>query len=557
MSRFDPLRARWRRASRSTWLVVAATIALHAFLWPRIFAGARLPHAAYFEAVPLARIFDRRTLLVLLAVHAAWVLAAGRKMSWRRIDPRRRARLLVTGTAAIFALTIATYSYNFYYDQGFLLDRLLVLALGVLVWLHPAWVLPFLVAMLALAHQTLYPLPEAAWAWPDKRLPLDFLVLFVSYLYVRTVTRPRRHVVLVLALALTGAVYSHAAITKLGFGPAPWSWVVDNELSNLVVSSFLTSGWLRPLGEATVLWLAKAADPWDPLLQGLTLVLELAGFAVLLRGRLTRYVLAGFVVMHTGILLASGIFFWKWIVFDLLLLWYFDAVRRDSGPAAVPLRGPYRIDRRLFAPATVALVLLVVAGTRFYFYNVPFAWWDTRLANQVRLQAVTASGERYPIDGRSFAPYDVLFVQSRFYYLVDVPVLAGTFGTCRSYPLFTALERATPEDLPGLRGEYGRVLAVPAVRPVFAAFVRRFVTNAIARRGEGLLLEALAPPFHFQGTPPADAFDFAQPIERVDVVWEETFYDGDEVVPVVRGLVMSIPLAGGAPGGEGDRPPAP
>jgi hypothetical protein len=511
----------------STPFQVALALLAHWYLWPRWPHHCQLPQGSYFAPILVQQIWNHTPLALFLVVNVGLLLVFRRRLAWREIDAGGRTRWLVFAAAAILAWAFSTWDVNLYYDQIHLLDRLLLLGLLALLLVHPLFVVPFLGLLLAFALQLYYPLPEGGWMWPDKRLPLDALILFNAFLLVRIVTRARAHVFPLLVLSLTGASYAHAAIEKLRLGPYLGSWL-SNHTSNITVSAFTNGGWLRGLGEERVVGLARAMSHTDLLMGIGTLLIEASGFLILVSPRATRFVICGFLGLHTMILATTGIFFWKWMLFDLALLWYVSRLRRDDTP--------------LYSRRNTLLVMLVVAATRLYFYNVDYAWFDSKVANFFVMRGIGESGREYRLEPRFFSPYDLIVQQSRFYYLTDRPVLAGTYGTTHDFALLRDLETARVEDLPRLRAEHGRKWANPGWAQSFRDFVQRYTTNAQERGSKHIWLNWLAPPHHFQTTLAPNAYDFQEPLVRVEVDFEEHFFDGQKIVPTVRETVMVIPL---------------
>jgi hypothetical protein len=520
----------------STPFQIALALLAHWYLWPRWLRLCQLPQGSYFAPFLVPQILNHSPLVLFLVVNLGLLLVFRRRLAWREIDSGGRTRWLIFGAAAILAWAFSTYDVNLYFGQVHLLERFLLLGLLALLLVHPLFIVPFLGLLLVLALQLVYPLPEGAWMWPDKRLPLDALILFNAFLLTRIVTRARAHVFPLLVLSLTGASYAHAAIEKLRLGPYLGSWL-SNHTSNIRVSAFTNGGWLRGLGEERVVSLARAMSHTDLLMGIGTLLIEASGFLILVSPRATRFVLCGFLALHVAILATTGIFFWKWMLFDLALLWY---VKRDATSGW-----------QLYSRRNALLVMLVVAGTRLYFYNIDYAWFDSRVANFFVLRGIGASGKEYRLEPRFFSPYDLIAQQSRFYYLTERPVLAGTYGTTHDFALLRDLETARVEDLPRLRAEHGRKWTNAGWARLFGDFVQRFTANAQARGSKHIWLNRLAPPHHFQTTLAPNAYDFQEPLTRVEVDFEEHFFDGQRIVPTVRETEMIIPL----PAGVREKPP--
>jgi hypothetical protein len=175
------------------------------------------------------------------------------------------------------------------------------------------------------------------------------------------------------------------------------------------------------------------------------------------------------------------------------------------------------------------------------FWGVAFAWWDTGFTNRFELTALGPNGERHRLDPRWFAPYDTIFVQSRFYYLTKRAPLTGTFGVVFDDRIERALAEARPSDIDAVRERFA---TLRYYHPVLAGAFVRFVTRIAIRRqrSTGYWPHALAPPFHFQRLEPAGTFEPGMPLRGIEIAYEERFFDGTRFYPGHRAMLQTIPV---------------
>jgi len=522
----------------STAAQVIAVLLLHRFAFSQLFQHAALDMRSYLAPVLALEALRSPALILLISAPSLLVLGAHCHTRWDAIDPQRRARWLIWTVAGIFAWAFSANDVNLFFDQVHGLDRLLLVGLWIGLFFHPVAIVPFLGLLIVIASQQHHPLPEGPWSWPDKRLPLDVLLLFSAYLMLRSVLRERTKSFLLpfLLLCLVGWAYAHAAINKALLGPHWYTWLAYDDLGNLFVASYVNGGWLRGLGDERIIQIAQVFHALRLPLAAVTFLSELSGLALVVRWTITRMLLPTFVLFHLAIAGSSGIFFWKWIVVDLALLWYLRALRGDarrSSVAGASERAAWFGGRR-----TVA-ALAVMLSARFVFPLVPFAWFDTRLINYFETYGVGDSGSRYRIDARFFAPYDIILQQSRHYYVLNEPVLVGTYGTTLDWNVLKALESATPQGLPELRRQFGQRWTSEETASVFYDFVRRYVDNAQRRGGRDSFWTVIAPPYHFRTTLPQDVYRFQEPLKEVAIEFVEFLYDGQRItetrrIPVAR-----------------------
>jgi hypothetical protein len=520
---------------------LALALALYILLVPRLHEGLRLPEVAYGQPVLMWQALTYPPAALLLAVMLAPLLFGWRRLRWESIDPRGHARILVVVAVAVLAWPLSTYGFNAYYGYWHLLDRLVLIALAGLTWSHPAFAMPFLAAWLVIFFQVFHPLPDPGWHWPDKRLPVDVLTLFVVFLYIHILVPTKRHLLGFLVLGVTGATYAQAALNKVLTGPEAWTWLVGNELTNIFVSAHVNGGWLRDLGETGIAtWGARIAV-LTPLMALFTLVVEGGGFLLLFHRRLAQAVIAGFVLLHTGILTLTGIFFWKWIVFDLALLWYVTKTPDASptSPESNVTAGVGGAGSSLFSIRNGILAAAIALAAPVLFNTVPFAWLDSRYVNHFEIWGIAADGSRHRLDPRFFAPYDVVFQQSRFYYLVDGPVLVGTYGTTDRWEVAESLRRSTSGDVREVRAQHGRNFFDERAAARFESFVRRYAEGSRRRPRP---LGAVAAPFHFQTTEHRDTYAHDVELVEVEVTFVEHFFDGATLHEVDAEQVLRVRL---------------
>ena len=276
-----------------------------------------------------------------------------------------------------------------------------------------------------------------------------------------------------------------------------------------------------------------------------TILLELSPLALLLHRRALQWLPLGLIALHLGILAASGIFFWKWIVTLVALIVYSTRLHRDAEKNA----SGESLAKRLFGlrrAHLLAITLPLVLLGDLLFTLVSFAWLDSPVANYFVMRGVGESGATYALPSRFFSPYDLTFHQSRFDYLIDEPVLVGTYGSLANWNLTKQLESANEEDLERLRRDFGQTGRIPALTFYFAHFVARSV--AVAQR-EGAKITwwyGLSPPFHFRTTVPPDSFDFEERLVSVEVTFEEWFWNGTTLrqtrsIPALEVPVPALP----------------
>jgi hypothetical protein len=551
LERPTALRAALERPTISMLLQVGLIVLAHRVFWRAAHDYAILPVERYAEPELIGASLRSSPFAMLLVIITGPLLLRYRRLGWNELDPSKLTRWFMMVPVITLVWLATTYNVNLFHDHAYLSARLLLVVLAVASLLHPLFVAPLSLWVMVVLGQLDGPTAWANWHWADKRLPLDTLFLFTAFLHVRAWSRPHPQLFAFLVLVLTGASYAHAAYGKLSLGP-DWSyWPLNAHFGNLSIGAYLNAKWLGHWTEPEILRLASFLNTVSVPLGVGTILLEAGAVALVWHRRITIPWLLALVSMHLAILLSSGIFFWKWGLQNLALCGYVWLLRKQAGgdSGARQHRALPLIPSRAAIP--MALAVILSAGETFS--PLRFAWFDSPFTNYFEVRAQGQSGRSYTLDPRFFAPYDLLMVQSRFYYAVEQPILAGTFATVQSHALLEKLQAAKLDDLPAIRKRHGRQLTDRWLSVTFLRFLQRSVFNAQRRGSRRYPLDWAAAPFHFRASPSKDAYGFEEPVVELVVRFHEWFYDGHALHHVTDQPLFKIPI----PPADGSEPGTP
>jgi hypothetical protein len=79
----------------------------------------------------------------------------------------------------------------------------------------------------------------------------------------------------------------------------------------------------------------------------------------------------------------------------------------------------------------------------------------------------------------------------------------------------------------------------------FAAFIRNYVANAQKRGTKFIAINKLAPPYHFGKFARKGEYNFQEPLRKVQVYYEEYFFDGENILQLRKAMIMTIPIDNG------------
>lgn len=448
--------------------------------------------------------------------------------AWEKFDESGKLRILVMVLVFIMGWTYSTYEYNFYFDQAHYVERLLLILLIIGSWFSPLLVGPMIVIAYAVSTQMSHP-SIVAYSYADKYVLFEILLLFALYAYIRPLTGTKYSPFIFVSLCIVGAFYYYPGEKKIAISTETISWVMDNDLHNLFLSSYI-NGWLSFLPISTALQITHIIQAINVPLQVITVIIEVAGlFIVLFKRRFAMLVLLGAVCLHTGIFFTSGIFFWKWITLDLALFWFLWRSRDDIA------------IQQIFQPLYGILAIFII-GYANLFGAIRLGWWDGPVNNYFDFEVVDIQGNVFEFPRYYMQPYDLSFTQSRLNYLVDDNLLANTYGTLHNSQMYSRLREEGYESIPDIKATLGRSKFHQVDIERITAFIEPYFENYNKHLDDWFILSTIRPPAHINTIPREGVYNNKYPIDIVRVWFTETYFDGSQVLTLQHQVVLEIEI---------------
>lgn len=265
-------------------------------------------------------------------------------------------------------------------------------------------------------------------------LPVVDLGLFLSVaLVVRAAVEPRLKdtaafdtTLFFTAVAVHFGNYFWSAIAKLRLEAGPFSWLMENETSNLVlVANEIDT---LPMGAESAAQLYSAMLALNLPLNLATLVLQLLAVLCVTRRAWTILATFAYDVTHVVIYLASGIFFWKWILLNIVIIYAAQRQPRTQLPV----------------PTQLFLMAVVVVG-HLCFFTASLGWYDTAGVVHARYEARASAPGYVAVPSNHFLASSVTAAQMRIGRPHPLDNGAGTWGQT----LDAGVWRALNEDCAG------------------------------------------------------------------------------------------------------------
>jgi hypothetical protein len=264
---------------------------------------------------------------------------------------------------------------------------------------RPSFVIPTVIYLASTRH-LVYPISGLTMSFLDIRYMLD-MALYLAILGIGVVKLgPRLHPwfaaperqseIVGVAMGLHLANYFWSGIAKLEVGPTPWYWMAENATNNQI--PYTIESGILPLGH--IPWLSQFA--YDTLtifnvpLNAIIVFVQLFAIACVLKVSWLKITSILFDLLHLGIYVFGGLFFWPWIWNNLTIWW---AARSQKQGLALQTK--------------VACITAILLGAPFLNINSAawLAWFDVTDARQIRFEAITKDGHAVKVPSAFFTSH--------------------------------------------------------------------------------------------------------------------------------------------------------
>ena len=199
------------------------------------------------------------------------------------------------------------------------------------------------------------------------------------------------------AISVYIASYYYSGLQKVILDHAGLYWVTHNKTNMLVLASVLYK--LFPITSLikSYPWIYPVICTSIPFVNWFTLVSELGALITLCNRRLAQIILLSLDAMHLGIFILTGVFFWKWMLFNLAIVLALQTLPKNKFPL----------------PIFLGSVLFIIFAARSHFFVVDLGWFDTRLVDTVRIDAITKDNKFVRVPSNFFLMNSVTYAQNR------------------------------------------------------------------------------------------------------------------------------------------------
>jgi hypothetical protein len=503
----------------NTSLQIVTLLLVYIVLESLLKQATQLPQSAYFQTFLTSAIMGKFGVVKLLALVTILIISwkKGSLLSrWQTFQQSKLIRLFVVFLALSLAWPLVTLGYNFYFDQGYYLDRVLLLILVAALWWRPMFILPFLVVAMTIMWQLKQPnLGGSILA--HKMQVFNVLILFAATFLIHVVSGYKKTQTFVfMTCCMVASAYWQPALAKLQL-----DWFNHGQLNYMLMAAN-AHGWMSFLTSEQIVSFAHHIAWLDWPMRIFVITVEAGCLFFMLHHRVSKILLMALCGFHLAVFTMLGFLFWTWILLDLALLYLL-------------IKGLPKQHWLIYNKRHLAWSVVLIGLCTFWAKPPALGWFDTRLTYTYKIEVVDEFEHHFVLSPEFFAPYEDVFTMASFHYLVeDHTVLVGPYGVTQSAEKVDALQFIfNREELMALEKTYDDIQFNPTRAETFYHFVKQFIINHNSQVSSPIGLGYLAPPRQFWSYKEHEVKQLNQKIKTVIVTEITTLYN-DVTLDVIR-----------------------
>ena len=322
-----------------------------------------------------------------------------KKIMWSDITENKSIRILILLTTLIFTYTTTFSSFNYFTENSVVIDRVLIIIFSILVYFSPLFLVYFL-TILFLQYAS-YDFPFNQFSFTDKLLPLSILIYTfcsaIFFLVIKTKSKFQFDKIwLIGSLIIVFGSYFSPFLSKVSISPIFIDWFLMEDFS-LAFDIYLARGWLLNLNQDIIGHIKDFVFNFQKPLLFISFLIE--GIAILLfvKRKISILIISLFTTLNIAIFSLSAIFFWKWILFNLMFIGYLIFTKPNFN----------------FKNKWALILFSIIVSYSFSIFP-KLGWYSMPYALNYSLIVEDEEGSSYNIKGNDMAPFDIYFTFSRW-----------------------------------------------------------------------------------------------------------------------------------------------
>ncbi|WP_400077192.1 hypothetical protein [Winogradskyella sp. R77965] len=463
--------------------------------------------------------------VILIVVLMIW----GRKhlfIKWKDISGGTELRWVIGVCIIALSWIHISFPFNYFLNESILIERFLVLTLTLLTIWRPFFLILYLFFPIIFHFGE----PLMVNNWSVTELPIRILTLFGAQLIYWLLFHKHKwniNAFLFIFICVIAGNYFPAGISKLKMG-----WLSNDNLY-LLLSNMYADGWLNILSEDVLSEVTQFLSKYNLLLKIGCLVFEFGCILILTKKTWSiRFFLLGFLTFHALVFAMTGILFWPWIAFEIVLL---NILRRKS---------TFKSEINKFGVWHILLSVMLIFTSTIWLKPSVYAWHDSPVNYSYYFKVQDVTGQTFNLPVQYFWPkhYQQAWTNG-FHFIHDKPTLNIVWGVSFNEEEVNKLMTfKNAEDVIAYEMANGKSL----YQPELAAEFKRYMIDFIKDKDYKLTLN---PWFRVFSAPPQrlvfseeNLYDGKYDIVKIHIYQRLSSFNGTDYKELRKQKVMTIDI---------------
>jgi len=416
--------------------------------------------------------------------------------------------------------------FNYYFNNAFLTERLMLFMCGCLFFWYP-WILPLILLLILLwLRQQFFPLGYCSVL--DKRLFYELPLFFLAYLLIPKKLKIGFRYVWIGTLAAISSNYYASGVGKIFLGPKLFSWIIENNLYVHFIFSH-QFGWLHFLKTEIIQCISFFIEKTENFLCLFTVIVELSTVLIGKSYSLALAILSLLCVFHLGVFFESGIFFWKWICINFLIFIALQKYKKN-------------FKNLFFGWFTFFAIAVLTIFSKKVFHPVELSWWDAKYNIRFEYFVELLDNKSVQISGHFFSPYEQYFTFQRLFGIVpaETKVVEIPFS---NYLQYKKLQKITPCSIKEWRNQNSKVTFDPQEASVLNKFIKTFFENYNKHPYKNTISKIPWFPHLYKDKYAFNPNKIKGPVQKFEIYMVEESIEGIKPYETLREKVFSVSIS--------------
>jgi hypothetical protein len=401
-------------------------------------------------------------------------------------------------------------------------DRIILLVLLIASLRFPLALIYFTIFSIVFLNQVNYPsfglnFPQA---YVYIKPLLEVLILFIIFMFLKKIYKQLTLLAFfIVVICFHASNYFIPGLGKILLSEYYIDWIWVNDLGNILMAKY-SQGWLTEFVSIETIqiivgWVSTLTIP----MQLFAFTIQVIVLFVFSNKRFALILFISFELLHLGIFIASGIFFWKWMLLNFGIVYVIKNLDKHD-------------IKRIFNYKVMLFTMPFIMLGYGFFHAYWLAWYDTPLNNFNQVYATTEDGQRYEIDINLFAPYDRIFYRRNLNCFIDKSLKSSWDTTdenlMKELTLVSKEENYSfiKEQINNLEKEYGQNEFNQLNQEKFINFIKTSFKNLNTYKDKKIIWTSFSPMRNMYRV-----FDWDAPrndnsdIKQIEIVFNKKFYD--------------------------------